>query len=152
MYSWLLPDPEEEEEEKQTTWTEFTQLYLDLLKCVHVSEWDREEKPVVYTGVVPSLILRSLLGENLNATSKQLPITNQIGDNSLGEDYIQDDINGHQESDDEEEEEEDDLPDSPLTILTCYYIHTHKGTNMPSASANWDHLSKTYKKTFNNNK
>lgn len=93
------PDPEPVQPEPEATWTEFTSLYLDLLKWLHISEWDREEKPCVYTGIVPSRLYRDTVSP-----------------------YPTDTCDGHNDDD-----ESDDTPDYPLAILTCYYIHTHKG-------------------------
>lgn len=136
MYSWLNADPAEEEEEV-ATWNNFAQLYLDLLKCVHVSECDREEKPVVYLDIVPSSPLKGLLDE-------QYPLPKRLQPQAPLEDIQEDngDRNGDGDDQDNENENENAQQDvdegilesfeglelPPITLLTCFYIQTHKGS------------------------
>lgn len=114
MYSWV--NAETEEEEKEATWSDVAQLYLDLLKCVHVSECDREEKPVVYLGIVPSDPLKEILIE-------QYPLLKRLNN---GDGKTQDNVDNG--ADEESSEDEEDLVLPPITLLTCFYIQTHKGT------------------------
>lgn len=116
MYSWLKTDSEKEEE-PEVTWSEFTQLFLEQYKCVHVSEYDREEKPIVYTDVVPSFALSKLLIEQFCPEYQ----TNGVSESA------EPDENGETEEQDEEEESEQEIPVLPITLLTCFYIQTHKG-------------------------
>lgn len=113
MYPWQEPEPEQEEV-PEVTWSEFTQLYLDHLKCVHVSEWDREEKPIVYTDVVPSTALAQLLIEQFCIQTNGVKEPESV---ELDEDEEAEPV-----------EEEIETPNLPITLLTCFYIQTHKGT------------------------
>lgn len=136
MYAWANPESAPEEE-PEVTWSEFTQLYLDLLKCVHVSEYDREERPIVYTVNVPSLPLAQLLisqyccKARANGVSAQNDQSeddeSEYESDSEDEDDDDDQQDSSQEKTDNDEKEEEDLV--PLTFLTCFFIHTHKGTD-----------------------
>lgn len=109
MFGWRLDS--DKEEEVEVTWSEFTQLYLEVLKCVHVSEYDHEEKPCKYLNV-PSQPLAKIINDQFGIKT-----------------------NGVQESDDSEaavengQSEPDDKPALPITILTCFFWQTHKGTD-----------------------
>lgn len=121
MYSWLKSDIEPVEE-PEVTWTEFTQLFRELYKCVHVSEYDREEKPVFYSELVPSGPLVQVFidhfGLKTNGVNQQEPDTEANGQTE------EDTANQNGQPEEQPEPEE---PNLPITLLTCYYIQTHKG-------------------------
>lgn len=121
MYSWLRPSPEPEQEVPEATWTEFAHLYLDQLRCVHVSQWDREERPIIYSGLIPSEQLCTLLIEDLG-----------LDQQANGEPVPQEQLESEESDSDAliQQKQVEETPDFfrfPITLLTCFYIQTHKG-------------------------
>lgn len=101
---WMDPDPVEPVE---ATWSDFTQLYRDQHKCVTVSEYDHEEKPVVYTRSTPSPAAAKIYLVKVQGVL----VCND------GE------ANGDQSK--------DIVPSTdyfPQPIITSYFIQSHKGT------------------------
>lgn len=109
---WMDPD-----EIVEATWSEFTQLYRDQHKCVTVSEYDHEEKPVVYTKDTPS------------PTAGRIYLVQVQGE------IVCDDADQQQIVCNEQQQSKDYFPQP---ILTCYFIQTHKGilSTLPSPLKN----------------
>lgn len=114
MCSWMYEVPDETVE---VLFPNFSHLYRDLHKCVTVSEYDHEEKPVVYTLVPSDAATVSLLKQLKTKlpAKKPPPSTSteaeaEVTDTSLDTDTC------------------DPSQNLPQTILTCYFIQTHKGT------------------------
>lgn len=118
MFSWRDPEPVEEIE---VTWTEFTQLFKELYKCVHVSQYDHEEKPVIYTDLIPSSPLVQLFIEQFGIQ------TNGVNQKPIQENEETEQTDGAEQNGEPAPQPEPEEPNLPLTILTCFYIQTHQG-------------------------
>lgn len=117
--AWLRPSPEPEPEPPEATWSEFVQLYLEKLKCVHVSQYDREEKPSIYLNVPSdtlSHLLRQLDGEKPQTNGQPEP--------------EQTDADGQDPTQTNTADIEVDYFRFPITVLTSFYIQTHQGMRL----------------------